>query len=63
MKGQLRDVKVVRGVEIGSNHYLLLMVIKLRVEGEKPRENRTGGGSIRVKKLRNKKVRWEFEAI
>ena len=63
MKGQLRDVKVVRGVEIGSDHYLLLMVIKLRVKGEKPRENRTGGGSIRVKKLRNRKVRWEFETI
>ena len=44
MKGQLRDVKVVRGAEIGSNHYLLLMVIKLRMNGEKPRENRIGGG-------------------
>ena len=33
------------------------MVIKLRMKGEKPRENRIGGGSIRVKKLRNKEVR------
>ena len=38
------------------------MVIKLRMKGEKLRENRIGGGSIRVKKLRNKEVRWEFEA-
>ena len=29
MKGQLEEVKVVRGAEIGSDHYLLLMVIKL----------------------------------
>ena len=44
--------------EIGSNHYLLLIVIKLRMKGE----NIIGGGSIRVKKLKNKAVRWEFEA-
>ena len=30
MKRQLRDVKVVRGAEIGSDHYLVLMVIKLQ---------------------------------
>ena len=29
MKGQVRDVKVVKGAEIGSDHYLVLMVIKL----------------------------------
>ena len=62
MKKQLRDVKVVRGTEIGSDHYLMLMVIKLELKVEKPNRNRTGGGSIRVKKLRNREVRWQFQA-
>lgn len=62
MKWQLRDVKVIRRAEIGSAHYLLLMIIMLKLKREKPRESRTGSGSIRVKKLRNKDVRWEFEA-
>ena len=46
MKGQLRDVKVVRREEIDSNHYLFLMIIK--IEGKKPREGRTGGYNIRI---------------
>ena len=40
MKGQLRDVKVVRGAEIGSDHYLVLMVIQLKVKVEKPIRSR-----------------------
>ena len=61
MKGQLRDVKVVRGAEIGSDHYLVLMVITLKVKVEKPIRSRVAGGSIRVKRLRNKEVRWQFQ--
>ena len=61
MKGQLRDVKVVRGAEIGSDHYLVLMVIKLKVKVEKPIRSRVAGGSIRVKRLRNKEVRRQFQ--
>ena len=62
MKFQLRDIKAVRGAEIGSDCYLLLMIIKLKMEGKKLRESRTGGCNIRVGKLRNQEVRWEFEA-
>lgn len=62
MRCQVRDVKVVRGAEIGSDHYLLLMVIKLKTKGQKPRERKTGGVSIRVEKLKDKEVRWMFEA-
>ena len=56
LKCQLRDVKVVRGAEIGSDHYLLLIIIKLKTKKQKPRESKIGGGSIRVE------VRWTFEA-
>ena len=62
MERQLRDVKVVRRAELGSDHYLVLMVIKLELKVEKPNRNRTGGASIRVKKLRNREVRWQFQA-
>ena len=33
MKSQLKDVKVVSGVEIGSDHYLLLMTMKMQMKG------------------------------
>ena len=57
MKRQLKDVKVARGAEIGSDHYLVLMVIKLELKVEKPKRTRTDSGSIRVKKLRNREAR------
>ena len=40
----------------------MLMVIKLKWKVEEPNGSRTGGGSIRVKKLRNKEVKWQFQA-
>ena len=53
-------MKIARGAEIDSDHYLLFC--KLKLKREKTRESRTGGGSITVKKLRNKEVMWKFEA-
>ena len=38
------------------------MVIKLELKVEKPNRTRTGGGSITVKKLRNREARWQFQA-
>ena len=49
MKRQLIDVKVLRGAEIGSDQYLVMMVIKLELKVEKPNRSRAGGGSIRVR--------------
>ena len=62
VKGQLKYVKVVRGAEIGSDHYLVLMVIKLKLKVEKPIRSRAAGGSFRAEKLRNKEVRRQFQA-
>ena len=49
MKRQLIDVKVLRGAEIGSDQYLVMMVIKFELKVEKPNRSRAGGGSIRVR--------------
>ena len=38
------------------------MVIKLELKVEKPKRTRTDGGCIRVKKLRNREARWQFQA-
>ena len=32
------------------------------MEGREPNGSRAGGGSIRVKKLRNKEAKWRFQA-
>ena len=40
----------------------VLVVIKLELKVEKPKRTRADGGSIGVKKLRNREARWQFQA-
>ena len=61
---QVVDTKVVRGAEIGSDHYLILLKIKLRAK------RRSGGeghaqtrGKIRINRLKDNDVRREFQVV
>ena len=61
---QVVDTKVVRGAEIGSNHYLVLLKIKLKAK------RRTGGeghaqtrGKVRINRLKDNDVRREFQVV
>ena len=61
---QVVDTKVVRGAEIGSDHYLVLLKIKLKAK------RRTGGeghaqtrGKIRINRLKGNDVRREFQVV
>ena len=47
-KCQLTDVKVVSSAEIGSDDYLLLIIIKLKTKGQRTRESKIYSGGIRV---------------
>ena len=59
---QVIDVKAVRGAEIGSDHYLVLMKIKLKVR--KVKKSRQGGvrQQIKIHNLKDEKVRREYQA-
>ena len=63
MRKQVIDVKAVRGAEIGSDHYLVLMKIKLKVKRVKENRQEEGRQQIKLCKLRDEKVRREYQAV
>ena len=60
---QVIDVKAVRGAEIGSDHYLVLMKIKLKVRRMKENRQEEGRQQIKLCKLKDEKVRKEYQAV
>ena len=60
---QVIDVKAVRGAEIGSDHYLVLMKIKLKVKKVKKSRQEVVRQQIKIHNLKDEKVRREYQAI
>ena len=60
---QVIDVRAVRGAEIGSDHYLVLMKINLKVKRVKENRQEEGRQQIKLCKLRDEKVRREYQAV
>ena len=58
---QVIDFKAVRGAEIGSDHYL--MKIKLKVKRVKENRQEEGRQQIKLCKLKDEKVRREYQAV
>ena len=52
-----------RGAEIGSDHYLVLMKIKLKVRRMKENRQEEGRQQIKLGKLKDEKVRREYQAV
>ena len=59
---QVIDVKAVRVAEIGSDHYLVLMKIKLNVRNVKKSTQERVRQQIKVGKLKDDKVRRKYQA-
>ena len=60
---QVADVKVVRGAEIGSDHYLVLMKVKLKMQRSQRTTERQPSQQIRIDRLNDNEVKWEFQAV
>ena len=58
---QVIDVKAVRGAEIGNDHYLVLMKIKLEVKVKKSRQEGVKQ-QINMHNVKDEKVRREYQA-
>ena len=54
---QVVNVKVVRGAKIGSNHYLVLMKVKLRSQVRTKNSDRWVSQQIRIDRLKDDEVR------
>ena len=60
---QVMDVKAVRGAEIGSDHYLVLMKIKLKARRVKNSSQVRGRQKIKIRNLKDDMVRREYQAV
>ena len=60
---QVVDVRVVRGAEMGSDHYLVLLKFKLKVERSGLRVDRRGRQRIKIDKMKEYEVRREYQEI
>ena len=58
---RVKDVKVVRGADMGSDHYLVLMKIQLRMAGRRECIRSVRKGRIKVEKLRDAQVRRVYQ--
>ena len=63
VRKQVIDVKAVRGAEIGSDHYLVLMKIKLKAKRVKKNRQEEGRQQIKLNKLKEEKIRREYQAV
>ena len=59
----MADVKVVRGEELGSDHYLVLMKIKLNIEERVRGMDRRRRQQIKINKLKYAEVRRKYQVI
>ena len=60
---QVVDVKAVRGAELGSDHYLVLLKIKMKVERRARGMDRRLRQQIKINKLKEDEVRNKYQVM
>ena len=58
-----KDVKVVRGAKVGSDHYLALMKIQLRMAGRQECIRSVRKERIKVDKVKDAQVRRVYQKV
>ena len=62
-RADVQDMKVLRGAEIGSDHYLVLMKMKMKAMSATSKKGRQGIGKIQVNKLNDRSARISFTLL